>query len=244
MDAVFALRNKGAMKRTALMLARKRLGVTQEVIAERMGVSVAQISRWESGKDGIPSQRLASLSTAYEGSLNQLLGPEELRSNAVLVGLEGAALEDARDDLEVWGTGLGAAREVDGEAIEQTTLNTGEIVEYVARPSILKRKQVAYALYVQGSSMHPALPEGEMAVAAKDMPLKAGDNVVVYLRIGDPEYDDGETARAVLVKEFIRRSASFVELRQYQPYKEFRIDMKEVLRIDRILTRAEMLQTR
>lgn len=244
MDALFALRNNASMKRTSLTNARKRLGISQQVIAERMGVSVPQISRWEGGKDGIPSQRLSSLTSAYEAGLDELLGADELQTNATIVGLEGASLDEAPDNLEVWGTGIGSERQIDGEAIEQTMLNSGDVIEYVARPAILKRKQVAYALYVQGSSMHPALPEGEMAVVCKDMPLRAGDNVVIYLRTDNPEFDDGHTARAVLVKEFIRRTARFVELRQYQPAKDFQISMDDVLRIDRILTRREMLETR
>ena len=89
--------------------------------------------------------------------------------------------------------------------------------------------------------MHPALPDGEMVVACRDMPLAIGDNVVVYLRINNEEEDDGQAARSVLVKELVRRSASYVELRQYDPRMDFRLSMDEVLRIDRILTRKEML---
>lgn len=161
-------------------------------------------------------------------------------TNVKLVQFEGASFEEAPENLPVFGTGLGAARVIEGEAIEQTTLNRGEVIEYVKRPAILKRQKNAYALYVQGSSMHPALPDGEMIVAVKDAPLGVGDNVVVYLRIED-ELDDGVSARAVLVKELVRRTASYVELRQYSPAMDFRIDMSEVLRIDRVLTRREML---
>jgi phage repressor protein C with HTH and peptisase S24 domain len=71
--------------------------------------------------------------------------------------------------------------------------------------------------------------------------LSIGDLVVVYLRTQDAEEDNGDTARAVLVKELVRRSTSFVELRQYNPPKDFRIPMSEVIRIDHVLTRKEMM---
>lgn len=158
--------------------------------------------------------------------------------NAIVVPMEGASLERAQENLPVWGAALGCERDFDGEAIELTTLNTGDIVEYVRRPTILNGKKGVYALNVQGSSMHPALPDGEMIVAVRDSPMGIGDNVVVYLRSDD---DDGETARGVLVKELVRRTASYVELRQYQPAKEFRVQMAQVIRIDRVLTRREML---
>lgn len=160
-------------------------------------------------------------------------------SNGKVIAFEGEGFEKPEENLPVWGSGLGSERFFDGIAIEQTDLNTGSELEYVRRPTILKGKREAYALHVQGSSMHPALPDGELVVACRGMPLSMGDNVVVYLR--DTDNDDGERARGVLIKELVRRSASYVELRQYGPQLDFRVMMSEVLRIDRILTRREMV---
>jgi hypothetical protein len=78
-----------------------------------------------------------------------------------------------------------------------------------------------------------------MVAACRNMPLSTGDNVVVYLR--DESDDDGQRSRGVLVKELVRRSASYVELRQYEPRFDFRVPMTDVVRIDRILTRREMM---
>ncbi len=174
-----------------------------------------------------------------EREVFSLIGLPE--GNAVVIPMEGASLQRPQENLQVWGAALGAEREFDGQAVELTTLNTGGIVDYVRRPAMLNGKKGVYALHVQGSSMHPALPDGEMIVAAREMPLSVGDNVVVYLRTDEPDFDDGETSRGVLVKELVRRSASYVELRQYQPQRDFRVDMRDVLRIDRVLTRREML---
>lgn len=181
---------------------------------------------------------LAYIGKSYDelSNLDALPAP-----NARVIPMEGASLERPQENLEGWGSGLGVAQEFDGEAVELTRLNTGDIVEYVRRPTILNGKKGVYALYVQGSSMHPALPDGEMIVAAREMPMGIGDNVVVYLRPDNPEDDDGESSRGVLVKELVRRSANYVELRQYQPAKDFRVPMEQVVRIDRVLTRREML---
>lgn len=168
-------------------------------------------------------------------------GREIPPTNARVIPMEGASLERPQENLPVWGSALGAEREFDGEAAELTTLNTGETLDYVRRPTILNGKKGAYALHVQGSSMHPALPDGEMIVAVRDMPMSIGDIVVVYLRPENPDDDDGEASRGVLVKELVRRTASYVELRQYQPAKDFRVDMRQVVRIDRVLTRKEIL---
>jgi hypothetical protein len=211
-------------------------------IAADLGMAATTLTRPASGKatTRLSRQTLAALRSAFP-DFPEFKSAEPIPANATPAQFEGASLEEPFENLPVWGTGLGAATEIDGEAIEQTMLNTGEVIEYVKRPAILKRKDGAYAIYTQGSSMHPALPDGEMAVAVKGMPLSMGDNVVVYLRAQNPEFDDGERAVAVLVKELVRRSAAYVELRQYQPAKDFRIPMADVIRIDRILTRREML---
>jgi len=160
-------------------------------------------------------------------------------TNATVMLFEGEGFERPNENLPVWGSGLGAARMFEGEAVEQTDLNSGAILEYVRRPAILAGKREAYALHVQGSSMHPALPDGEIVAVCRNRPLSTGDNVVVYLR--DNEDDDGQRSRGVLVKELVRRSASYVELRQYEPRLDFRVPMTDVIRIDRILTRREMM---
>lgn len=207
-------------------------------MAKAIGVANTTLNRFSNGtaKTRLGRETLDKLKAEYPTFPAFAAVPP---SNAKVVEFEGDGLANPSENLPVWGSGLGAARMFDGDAIEQTDLNSGAVLEYVRRPAILKGKKGAYALHVQGSSMHPALPDGEIAVACRDMPLSMGDNVVVYLR--DADEDDGERARGVLVKELIRRSASYVELRQYEPRIDFRVPMVDVIRIDRILTRREMI---
>lgn len=241
-DCVRAAVHNGRMDTEWFKARKKAVRVNDQKLADAVGRDRSVITRVINGDVRFdlsfvePFARLLAVSSA---EILEHAGVPP--TNASALRFEGASLETVEDSLPVWGTGLGAAREIDGVAVEQTTLNTGDVTEYVKRPAILKGKKGAYALHVQGSSMHPALPDGEMVVAVRDMPLSVGDNVVVYLRNGDPSEDDGASARAVLVKELVRRSASYVELRQYDPAKDFRIAASEVLRIDRILTRREML---
>ncbi len=105
----FAVRKVLDMKRTKLVAARKRKNITQEVIAERMGVSVPQISRWENGKDGIPSQRLSALSQAYGAPIGELLdedtdflapGPTLYIKGSVQAGTFLESWEVSEDDWE------------------------------------------------------------------------------------------------------------------------------------------------
>ncbi|MBB3347339.1 LexA family transcriptional regulator [Sphingomonas sp. BK069] len=163
------------------------------------------------------------------------------KPNASVVKLEGASQERMLEDLPIYGTALGAARQVDGEAIEQVTLNTAETIAYVKRPVILNGHGSAYALYVTGHSMEPRHMDGEMLIVDPKARVRIMDDVVVYLRPENPELDNGQEARAVLVKRLLRRSSGYIELEQFQPAKQFRIDAADVLRIDRVVPWQELL---
>lgn len=227
--------------------ARKRAGMTQEQLAEQVGIGVPQISRWESGVVDIPMSKLKAVSDALNVPIADLVSfpvfeaaADRAEGNAVIVPMEGASAERMREDLPIFGTALGAPKMFEGEAVEQTMLNTGEIIQYAKRPTILNGRADAYGLYIQGSSMAPVYLEGELLLAETKRPPRVGDDVVVYLR-PPAEEDDGDRARGVLVKRLIRRTASYVELEQFSPAMTFRLAADEVLRTDRILRLTDLL---
>jgi transcriptional regulator with XRE-family HTH domain len=76
MEAIFALRNIAAMPANNLKAARQRAGLKQPAIAEALGVSVAQVSRWENGIDNIPSARLKAMAAAYLSTVGELFGED------------------------------------------------------------------------------------------------------------------------------------------------------------------------
>lgn len=236
----------------SLIALKKRSGLSLTAIAKgggyrgRSSVQSFFSPTYDKPLDTEVAQRLAD---ALEGrghppisrhDVFRLTGMPELAggspaSNATAVKFEGASLVAVRDDLPVYGTALGAETVIDGEAIEQTTLNQAEVIEYRKRPPISNGVERVYGLYVQGSSMYPAHRDGAFLFAQWDAPLRVDDDVVVYLRPQDAG-DDGQTARAVLVKRLRRRTAQYVELEQFNPALIFRIDMKDVIRIDKVLT--------
>jgi len=235
------------------------VGMTQAQLAAATGVGVPQVSKWEGGKVDIPLSRLHQLAEVLATTVDDLVSEEmgeiiqrlvdegrrqsstEIAANAVVVPMEGASMERMQPNLPIYGTALGAPREIDGEAIEQVTLNRGEVLEYVKRPVLLNGNTLAYGLRVEGYSMEPRHRDGEMLIVDPSARVRIGDDVVVYLRPPTPEEDDGETARAVLVKRMVRRSSGYYELEQYQPAKTFRINSSDVLRVDRVVPWQELL---
>lgn len=239
------------MKRIGLINARKRLKLTQSDIAERLGVSTAQVSRWETGDDGIPSHRVKALAEAYEVSVGDIFetlgeapntkGPFE--PNTKLVRFEGASNERMMQDVPILGTALGAERVADSLAVEQTFLYSQDVIGYAKRPVILDGRSDIYGIYVQGSSMDPAFEDGQLIFVEGKRQPRVGEYAIVYLRMNgkEQEQDDGLSARTVLVKRLVKRSASFLELEQFNPRTTFTIDTKDVLKYHRVIPYTELL---
>jgi transcriptional regulator with XRE-family HTH domain len=155
------------MKRTKLIQARKRVRLTQEVIAERMNVSVAQISRWENGHDGIPSQRLTSLCQAYGAPIGELL--------------------DENSDFLVPGPTLfirGAVQA--GHFAEPWEVHDDEWERYIGRADIVAPLRRRFGLRVMGESMNEIYPPGTILDCVQRDPFEDipnGKRVIVQRRL-------------------------------------------------------------
>lgn len=152
--------------------------------------------------------------------------------------MEGAGTDRMVRDVPIFGTALGADEIIEGEAIEQTTLNTGEVVGYVRRPVLLNGRTDVYSLYVQGSSMHPRFRDGALIFVETKRQPSVGDDCVVHLRT---EQDDDERISSVLVKALARKSASYLELEQYSPALTFRIPTQRIAKVHRVIPWDELV---
>lgn len=147
MVASFASRKFGRMERRGLKAARKRANLTQEAIAESMGVSVPQISRWENGKDGIPSQRFPSLVKAYQASLDELFDEADLQSP-----------DEARTVMiEKLPTIVGAGGGGTGEGEYQSIA----FPRYLVEDELKMAPDDLLAIEVEGDSMKPEFLPGD-----------------------------------------------------------------------------------
>jgi phage repressor protein C with HTH and peptisase S24 domain len=131
--------------------------------------------------------------------------------------------------LEVVGTAMGGEfGDLDAD-IELTELRMHEVIERVARPASLADDQNAYALRIVGDSMFPRFKPGERVAVSPRKPVHIGDDVIVQLR--GPDGDDGERIQMVLIKELVRRTSTYIELRQYNPNMVFRVEARRVAHI-------------
>lgn len=119
--------------------------------------------------------------------------------------------------------------------IELTEIDSAQVLDHIARPASLARDSEAYALTVVGDSMWPRFRPGRRVIVSPRAPVSIGDDVIVQLRgtEGDPEHRD--RIALVLIKELIKRTASFIELRQFNPDETFRVEMERVAKIHKVV---------
>jgi SOS-response transcriptional repressor LexA len=139
--------------------------------------------------------------------------------------------EGARRDLPLLGTVLGGVMPdlegLDEDSADLIELDLGEVIDHLERPAAIAADRDAYALTILGDSMAPRFEPGERILVSPRAPVGIGDDVVVQLR--GREGDD-ERVKLVLVKRLVRRSAGFVELRQFNPPATFRVPVERLAR--------------
>lgn len=138
-------------------------------------------------------------------------------------------------DIPVFGTALGADVEywTDSQvsmAIEQTDLNTGEVIDHFRRPAKLRERRDIYGLYVAGTSMEPAFEANTGILVDPRRAPSIRDYVVVYLKAGA---EDG--AAGALIKRLVKRTSDAIELEQFNPPAIFRIEKAKIGAIHRVI---------
>lgn len=120
----------------------------------------------------------------------------------------------------------------DVRSIEMTEVDFGEARGQVERPASLAADRDAYAVTIIGDSMWPRFRPGRRLLVSPAAPIAVGDDVLVRL-VGE----DGDKAK-VLVKELVRRTAGFAELRQFNPDATFKLETAAIVTIHKVVGEA------
>lgn len=132
------------------------------------------------------------------------------------------------EDVQVLGTALG------GISGGDFTMN-GDSGLRVRRPPRLAGRTDIFALFVQGDSMSPRYPSGELIFLEAKRPPQIGDHVVVEL------VPDESGVSEAYIKLLDGTPPGKYRLRQYNPPRTLEIDRKDVLRLIRVLTTHDLL---
>lgn len=132
-------------------------------------------------------------------------------------------------DVPLVGTAAGA----DEGAFQ---MNTGDPVDYKQRlPGIAKARDV-YAVEMIGTSMYPAIRDGELLYVHPHKRPVPGDDVVIQIKNGD---DGSVTA---FVKRLKRMDDLWVYVEQFGPPGDRKFPMSKVKAVHKVLTLKELTQ--
>jgi phage repressor protein C with HTH and peptisase S24 domain len=190
---------------------------------------------WE--RQAMPSaDKLARIAAVLGTTVDYLLGKSEEPGEAIAPVPGFKMPSRTTRDLPVYGTALAADRDFldrDGHptTVEQVDLLMSSAMDYIIRPPLLVGRSEIFAVYVSGESMSPRFFSGDAVLVEPNRPAAIGDDVLVLLR---GAVDQGEEITGALIKKLVRRSASFVELEQYNPPLTFRIPTADIHKIHRI----------
>ncbi len=200
---------------------RLRADLSMQALALRVGTTAPQISKLEKGERRMTVDWMTRLAAALGIEPKELLpletrpsGPHGGDGGMLLPGGEARlapmpAPGDPRDLIPV----RSAAR---GGSEQEMFLKDGPI-DFIRRPSALAHVRDAYAIYMVGDSMHPRFRLGQLLHVNPFKPPQPGAGVVITRQ------DD-----AVLIKEFIRRTATTLSVRQYNPERQIDYPLADI----------------
>jgi phage repressor protein C with HTH and peptisase S24 domain len=220
--AIMAAPKDRPTPKSKLRLARERCGLTQQQLAELAETSQPQIDRLETGKRKLSIDWLVRLAphlgvTPIE--LSEQLGglPDDRTGRKVVVpAIPLPPSTRGRKPMSPLAGQIPIRNAARGGKGQEMFLSDGPI-GFTNRPNSLAGVRDAYALYMTGESMEPRYYQGWLLHVNPFKPLVRGRDVVIY-----------KTDNAVMVKEFVRRDASHVVVRQLNPKQELRIPAKDV----------------
>jgi hypothetical protein len=150
---------------------------------------------------------------------------------------------DEPRDIPMLGTAMGADFQI-GETgemafAETIDLNLDEVVDYLRRPLALRGRKDVYGFTTVGSSMSPRFEPGDPGYADPRQTPRIGDDVLVYLVKRDAEGEG--RIHSVLVKRLLKRTASYIELEQFNPAMSFPVPTANIAMIHRVIPMREMV---
>lgn len=203
------------------------LGLSPNSASLNAGLSRDFLTKFLSNPDqSIRADSLSKLATALETTPAWLLSGGDLvpRTGEVRSAeIEPPAVTRLAKDVPVLGTA--AANHLRGAFQFE-----GGAIDYVRRPVGLAGKPTAYAIYVEGTSMEPAIPNGDLRFVDPGRPARLGDVVVVQTIRGDRDGIEGS------IGILVRRTANAVVIRKLNPDAEVELRGQFVHAIHKVLT--------
>lgn len=217
----------GPMTKASIKERLQRLGRSQADLARHLGLDASAVSRLLKGERQLKGTEAVAIAGFLGCDVAELLDSAGAAADGFMPQpVEVPQPAELQRNLPVYGAAIGG---VDGAF----ALN-GQHHEFAARPPQLAGVRNAYGVYVNGDSMHPMFQAGWLLHVNPNRPLTAGCGVVVQVRA------EAEEPPLCYIKEFVRRSAGRLVVRQYNPAAEIEWPLSSVIAAHRVVGIAEM----
>ncbi len=111
----------------------------------------------------------------------------------------------------------------------------GGEIDYVIRPAILEKVRDAYGIYIEGESMCPVHPHGELRIIHPHRPCQIGDDVIIVASWSE----DGP--HEAWIKRLVKRTAEKLVVEQFNPKATIEFDRRYVVSCHKVLTMNDLL---
>ncbi|MGV1867191.1 MULTISPECIES: XRE family transcriptional regulator [unclassified Rhizobium] len=199
-----------------IRFARKAAGITQDVVAEELGIRRVNVTQWESDTTKPEISRIPLLAQILNTTESWLLDAKGAAPES-----DGKQRKIAKSTVQIipghqlLGTGkmplYAAAMGGDGHVII-----TFDAVDYIKSPAELENVRGGYGLLIVGESMVPAFRHGDMALVNPHLPPARERNVILY----HTPPDGGEVE--AMVKQLNSWNDKEWHLEQFKPAREFK----------------------
>ncbi|MDF1720543.1 MAG: LexA family transcriptional regulator [Minwuia sp.] len=231
---------------------RKRRGMTQGDLAERLDTSINTVSQLESGNRQLSESWMRRLGVALD------VAPGELTIDGLAaplrrwVGQRAMPVRTPRPATDpvapaapppvAAASGLPLfTTQPRGDGAGTLGIFWGQAMEHIARPPGLAGADSAYCLYMQGDRMTPRFEHGERIYVSPTRPARLGDDVVVYLN----DRPDAEVSEQDPVTAFVGRMTAdgpdSVTVSHFRPPVDHVVARDRIAAINRIYPTAELL---
>jgi len=218
---------------------RKMKGMTQQQVADALGVNRVSVTQWEIGDAKPPFNRIVELANLYKITTDRLIAgdpPDEGRlSNfsdflkdtrtANILPLYSAEM---KKNVPILGVVAGSHKE---GAFQFEAAN---VIDYVYCPPALLSARDIYALYVVGDSMEPKFLSGDLIFVHPARPPRVGDTIVVQLARDPTDLIEG------VIGVMHKKTEDGIEIKKYNPPAIIKYPSEEIYAIHRVLTNNDL----
>ena len=128
--------------------------------------------------------------------------------------------------IPIVASGFGGFRRIDDADVELTEVRSAEILGRLPRPHSLAGNPRAFAFTIVGDSMWPRFRPGRRLGVSPGSAVEPGDDVLIEL---------AGSGHKAMIKELVRMTGNYLELRQFKPDVTFRLPALEVAAVHKIV---------